>query len=264
MANVTFSSALPEDFRIRDLFSATGTNLVLFKVSQSDGTVQTRTAYGSGGNREFDLTFVARGSANIENFPISTMTAKIHGTTYFTWDSSAAPLTVANIEEFHDGKAASAAILMSGNDTIIGSANGNYLEGFAGGDTIDGGNDTDILIGGLGKDTLIGGDDGDRFVFKSVKESTVKIAGRDIIQDFSRGDKDKIDLDAIDANEDRGRNQDFHFIGQAKFHKNPGELRYEKFIDGVVVYGDTDGNGKPDFSIELPGLVGLKGGDFLL
>jgi Ca2+-binding RTX toxin-like protein len=192
------------------------------------------------------------------------MTAKINGSNAFVWDSSTAPLTVTNLTEFHEGKAASAAILMQGDDTLVGSLNENYLEGFGGNDTIDGSNDSDILIGGLGKDTLIGGDDGDRFVYKSVEESTVKIIGRDIIQDFTRSEQDKLDLRAIDANEDKHKNQDFNFIGEANFHKKAGELRCEKFIDGMVVYGDTDGNGRADFSIELQDVVSLKGGDLLL
>lgn len=264
MANVTFGANLPEGVRIRDLFSATGTEFVFLTQSLSNGTVQTRTLYGNGGDREFDITYTALGRASNENFPISTMTAKIDGATVFTWDSSAAPLTVADLTAFHEGRASSAAIFMRGDDTITGSLNEDYLEGFAGNDTIDGSNDTDILVGGLGKDTLIGGDDGDRFVFNTVEESTVKIRGRDIIEDFTRSDRDKIDLHAIDANENKGKNQDFTFIGEHDFHKKAGELRYEKFIDGVVVYGDTDGNGKADFSIELQELVNLKLKDFML
>jgi hypothetical protein len=195
---------------------------------------------------------------------MSAMTAKIssNGATCFVWDSSAPPLTVTNLTEFHEGKAASAAIRMQGNDTITGGLTENDLEGYAGDDTIDGG--TDKLVGGLGKDTLIGGDDGDRFIFRSVEESKVKISGRDIIEDFSRKDHDEIDLRGIDANERKPKDQDFTFIGHDDFHKKVGELRYEKFIDGVVVLGDADGNGGADFSVEMHGLLSLKAGDFLL
>lgn len=264
MANVTFGSGLPEGVRVRDFFSSTGDEFILLVQTLPDGTAQTRTLYGNETDRQFDITYTAQGRANNENFPVSTITAKIDGTTVFSWDSSAAPVIVANLTEFHEGKAASAVILMQGDDTIVGGLNENYLEGYAGADTIDGSNDDDILVGGLGKDTLIGGDDADRFVFRTVQESTVNINGRDIIQDFSRKEGDEVDLRGIDANERKSKDQDFTFIGDDGFHKKAGELRYEKFIDGLVVQGDTDGNGKADFSIEFEGLLNLKAGDFLL
>lgn len=260
MAIVTFGNELRENYRVRDFFpDAHG----IISTQRTD--TQTIVSYFDAANASIQGRYYANSpGANITNFPISKMTSGQNSSAFVWQADSGGPLNIGDLSEFHLGGAKGAATLMKGDDTITGGLNENYLEGYAGDDTIDGGNDSDRLIGGLGKDTLIGGDDDDLFVFKDVRESTVKIKGRDIIEDFSRREHDKIHLGAIDANEHKKHDQDFRFIGDDHFHRKAGELRYEKFIDGIVVQGDTDGNGRADFSIELQDMLNIRAGDFVL
>jgi Ca2+-binding RTX toxin-like protein len=55
------------------------------------------------------------------------------------------------------GEMAALAIIFSGNDTIDGSTQADFLIGFAGDDTINGGDGNDTLRGGAGADALNGG-----------------------------------------------------------------------------------------------------------
>ncbi len=55
--------------------------------------------------------------------------------------------------------------LMSGNDTINGSAGGDDLYGHAGNDTLNGGDGDDYFVGGSGKDTYNGGNGYDQISF---------------------------------------------------------------------------------------------------
>jgi Ca2+-binding RTX toxin-like protein len=143
----------------------------------------------------------------------------------------------------------------AGNDILRGSPVIDRLEGFSG---------NDKLTGRLGADRLFGGEGGDSFIFTSIKDSTVKSAGRDIVYDFSHSQKDKIDLKAIDASTKATGNQAFKYIGSQDFHKKAGELRWEKVIGGVTVYGDVNGDGKADFAITLRQITKLAKDNFLL
>lgn len=145
--------------------------------------------------------------------------------------------------------------VLAGNDVIKGGAGLDVLYGFGGNDKITGGRGPDQLFGGAGADT---------FIFKSIKDSTAAVSGRDTIHDFSQSQKDKIDLKAIDANTKSAGDQAFKFIGSEAFHKKAGELRYEKRGGDTVVHGDLNGDGKADFSIELGHALALKASDFIL
>jgi Ca2+-binding RTX toxin-like protein len=157
-------------------------------------------------------------------------------------------------------------------DTLIGNAGINMLRGLdgndvmqggGGGDVMSGGADDDTLYGGIGADFLSGGDGADTFLFNSWKDSGTKAAARDTITDFIRSDDD-INLRHIDANEDRRRDQNFDFIGTQKFHRDAGELRYEVKHGNAVISGDTDGDGKADFSFVLDEVTKLRASDFTL
>ena len=170
-----------------------------------------------------------------------------------------------------DNSKGALAYLLSGNDKITGTKYADTLFGGKGKDTLYGGagNDTlkgeignDTLIGGLGKDTLYGGKGADTFVFKSVRESTVK--NPDTIEDFSRKQGDKIDLKGIDANTTKGGDQAFKFIGDDAFHNKAGELRYEKKGGDTYIYGDVNGDGKADFAIHVDAKIDFAKGDFIL
>jgi Ca2+-binding RTX toxin-like protein len=143
----------------------------------------------------------------------------------------------------------------AGDDVFFGSKAADVFEGFDGNDRV---------TGGLGSDKLYGGAGSDTFVFKSYKDSTVAKSGQDTIYDFSRSEKDKIDLRALDANTKKGGNQAFSFIGRKEFQDKAGELRIEKAKGGTLVSGDVNGDGKADFAILLKGVSTLAKGDFFL
>lgn len=184
-------------------------------------------------------------------------------------------LSASKVFDFYAAGNAKGALnyLLSGNDTITGTAFADVLVGGGGNDALNGGsgNDTlkgdagnDRLYGGAGSDKLYGGTGADTFVFKTVSESTVSITGRDTIFDFKQTDKDKIDLKAIDASTKLAGDQAFKFIDTAAFHKKAGELRYEKKGGDTFVHGDVNGDGKADFTIVIDASLNLKVGDFIL
>jgi Ca2+-binding RTX toxin-like protein len=160
----------------------------------------------------------------------------------------------------------------STSNTIVGRKDASTINGLGGNDKLfgmnqddrlDGGDGNDVLTGGRGRDILIGGDDKDRFDFNVINESKPGSANRDKILDLKRGQEDRIDLRDIDANTKVNGDQKFKFIGEDKFSKTPGELRYNDKGTTVVVQGDVNGNGKADFEIWVD-IGRLEKGDFIL
>ncbi len=151
-------------------------------------------------------------------------------------------------------------------DTLSGDRGMNKLIAGAGNDKLYAGRGDDVLYGGAGKDVLSGGWGSDTFLFKSIKESTVKAA--DVITDWEHvaggGTRDLINLDAIDANTKISGNQDFDWIGAKTFSGHAGELRYEKGTSHTYVYADVNGDKKADFMIDLNGSIKMYADDFLL
>ncbi|WP_244484082.1 MULTISPECIES: M10 family metallopeptidase C-terminal domain-containing protein [unclassified Rhizobium] len=143
----------------------------------------------------------------------------------------------------------------SKGDVLTGGTQSEILLGYAGNDKI---------TGGRGADVLTGGDGGDRFIYKSVSESTATDIGRDTILDFSGRAGDRIDLSMIDANTLKEGNQAFSFIGKSLFHGKAGEVRYEKRASDTYIYADVNGDKKADFSIHLDDAVTLSKGYFIL
>ncbi|MDR6757274.1 serralysin [Mycoplana sp. BE70] len=133
----------------------------------------------------------------------------------------------------------------SGNDILWGRGGSDLLLGGSGSDELLGGSGNDYLIGGRGHDILNGGTGRDTFIFESIKDSVVG-SNRDIIEDFIRSEKDKIDLSKIDADVYTKGNQAFHFIGTKSFSGEAGELRYS----GHIISGDVNGDGRADFQID--------------
>lgn len=149
---------------------------------------------------------------------------------------------------------------MRGNDALYGLSHNDILSGGAG---------NDVITGGTGKDTLTGGTGLDDFDFNALSETGKTAGSRDRITDFAHG-QDDIDLRTIDANAKISGNQSFKFIGKAAFHKVAGELHYVRVNatgtvnDKTIVEGDTNGDGRADFQIELTGLKTLTSTDFIL
>jgi Ca2+-binding RTX toxin-like protein len=179
-----------------------------------------------------------------------------------------------------------------GSDRIFGNAGDDDIRGGpgAGSDSLSGGDGDDVLAdgvrllggdgddilksgtsldGGRGDDVLIGG----RFVkggrgfdvykvtgsqppareiiFDDAK--SVSAGGRsDLVHDFERG-RDTIDFSGIDAKEAKDGDQAFRWIGTDAFSGKAGELRYAMKGDTAFVSGDTDGDGKADFTLEIKG-----------
>jgi Ca2+-binding RTX toxin-like protein len=140
-----------------------------------------------------------------------------------------------------------------GNDSLVGDANANTLQGW---------NGNDVLTGGGGKDTLTGGAGADHFVYSSIAQSPV--ANADVITDFSHAQGDRIDLSAIDANTGVAGDQAFSFIGTGLFTHHAGELRYAVVGGVTTIAGDVNGDGVSDFHIQLTGAIALVAGDFML
>lgn len=156
----------------------------------------------------------------------------------------------------------------AGDDRLFGGAGADVLEGgpgadrlFGGGgpDQLFGGSGDDVLFGGFGADVLTGGQGADVFAFRSAGEAG-KGAQRDRITDFSRGQGDRIDLSAIDADATRPGAQSFRFIGSNPFSGAPGELMQQ----GNTLRADVTGNGAVDFAIEVETFGALRAADFLL
>jgi Ca2+-binding RTX toxin-like protein len=119
------------------------------------------------------------------------------------------------------------------------------------------------LTGLGGADTLVGGQGADKFVYLSASDSGTTAGTRDVIQDFSRAQGDKIDLQAIDANTSAFGDQAFVFIGTSAFGPNAtGQLRFDAGTH--ILYGSTDADADAEFSIELAGVTSLTATDFVL
>ena len=134
---------------------------------------------------------------------------------------------------------------------LVGTEKNDKLSALAGNDT---------LIGGVGADILIGGQGADIFKFNSATETGLTSATRDVITDFNSGEGDKIDLSAILI----GFYKDFNFIGSQPFDKTnaTNQLRFD--ATSHILYGSTNTDSKPEFSIQLNGVNSLVADDFIL
>jgi hypothetical protein len=76
----------------------------------------------------------------------------------------------------------------------------------------------------------------------------------------SHAQRDKINLQTIDADTTAGGNQAFDFIAGAGFSGTAGELR----LSSGLLLGDTNGNGIADFEIKVTGIGAGAASDFVL
>ncbi len=150
----------------------------------------------------------------------------------------------------------------AGNDQLFGRAGADILIGGEGNDLLDGGDGNDILIGGLGRDTMTGGAGADRFVFNAEDVGATRGAA-DVITDFSRAERDKIDLSSFDARPGTPEIDAFTFIRANRFSGAAGEIRYQIKDGSTTIMGDLDGDGGADFYIRLDGEHKLVANDFL-
>jgi len=144
-----------------------------------------------------------------------------------------------------------------------GNAHGNSLFGNRGNNQLSGGDGADWLTGGQGRDVLTGGRGLDVFDFNSTSDTGRTSSTRDKITDFVHGE-DTVDLAGMDARSTKGGNQKFSWRDDNAFTGKAGELRFGELGSKTIVYGDTNGDKKADFQIELTGLIDLTRGDFIL
>lgn len=133
----------------------------------------------------------------------------------------------------------------AGDDVLQGGA-GDTLRGGAGDDVLRGSNNSD-MVGGLGQDLLAGGHVLARFVFETVQDSTA--AAPDLIRTL--GDRDVIDLSAIDADATQDGDQAFHLVGALSGHAGELALSYDAEAGLTTLIGDVDGDGAADFRIDI-------------
>ena len=160
-------------------------------------------------------------------------------------------------QETDNSKFMIATALLFGNDTIQGTKNDDDLYGAGGADTISALDGNDRLNGGLGADKLTGGKGADTFVFTGIDESGIAVKTRDTITDFKHSEGDKLDLSTVDGN------QTFTFIGTIAFDSDAtGQLRLDPKTG--ILYGSTNFDSTPEFSILLSGVKSLVAEDFIL
>ncbi|CAN7404871.1 calcium-binding protein [Rhizobium sp. LjRoot254] len=156
---------------------------------------------------------------------------------------------------------------------IFGDANDRYIgaggrvvgiiSGEVGNDRLTGGSRADQLAGDEGRDILKGSKGSDEFIYHLMNDTHVDRSGRDLIQDFSHHQGDRIILNELDANIG-GANDAFTFIGKNDFSNTPGELRYYFSGNKTFIEGTVDADGQADFMIELKGRIKLVEDDFVL
>jgi Ca2+-binding RTX toxin-like protein len=145
--------------------------------------------------------------------------------------------------------------------TFFGAGGRDSILGGDGADRIFGDAGNDVLEGGGGDDRLTGGTGADRFRFADNFFSDP--LGTDRILDFSRAERDRIDLSGMDADTVTEGTQTFRFVGTAAFTGSAGELRYEVGRD-TRIEADTNGDGAADLTILMDGPLALRAADFIL
>ena len=208
-------------------------------------------AFGSG-NDSFD------GGAGRDLFEASQLNTGIlinMGTVALTLNGQQLNATSA----FSDGEGGS----FKGFEIINGTSFADIIVGSSFAEEIQGGGGFDVIAGGRGADTLGGNAGSDVYLYFLSLDSGVTRATRDTITDFGNGDQ--IDLSRIDANTKVTTDQAFSWIGgNTPFNHVAGELRAVTEGTDTVIQGDTNGDGKADFSIAVIGTRTFTTADFIL
>jgi Ca2+-binding RTX toxin-like protein len=147
-------------------------------------------------------------------------------------------------------------LTLTGTAAINGTGNGlaNVITGNA---------SANVITGGGGGDTLIGGAGADRYTFTAISDSTSGAA--DLIMDFSgkKGQGDKIDLSAIDANANTAANDAFKLVNKFNGHAGQAYSSYDIHSGTTNIYLDVNGDRLADMVIQLSGNVNLTMADFI-
>lgn len=146
-----------------------------------------------------------------------------------------------------------------GDDLLNGGSGNDTLNGDWGNDLLLGGDGADVMRGGGGRDTLDGGLGPDTYRIANSWESPVGEDNRDVFKGFESG-TDKIDLQEIDANWGERGDQAFEFSGTLAAENS---IWYENNDGFLLVRGDMNGDGEPDFEFEVWGAEELVLDDFI-
>ena len=132
------------------------------------------------------------------------------------------------------------------DDLLTGTVKNNTLSALAGNDTLNGGSGADKLTGGKGADI---------FTFTSVDDSGVTAKTRNTITDFKPSEGDKIDLSGLGFSD---------FIGTQAFSTTnaTGQVRFD--AQTRILYGSTNADSQPEFSILLSGIKILVADDLII
>jgi len=150
MLTLTAGSAPALDTRSLNLTSLLSGTLGAHSATSADFTSGSVTAHFTGTDFVFDGSGVPGGGV-ITSFSVS-----ISGTTAFTFsDLNISILQLYGWTLAHDESSAVNTIL-AGNDSVLGGASGDYIEGFGGHDFLNGLGGADTLMGGDGNDHLYG------------------------------------------------------------------------------------------------------------
>lgn len=152
---------------------------------------------------------------------------------------------------------------LTANDLILSD---KTLQGGATGDTLSGGTGDDTLIGGGGSDHLLGGFGADVFVFKSIDDfrSPTGAAAIDFVDDFASG-VDKLDFRNFDVAAGAAvSTRQFTFIGNSQAFRKDGSAQLMFSSSAGKLYGDTNGDGAADFTVQMQGVTSLSARDLIL
>lgn len=158
------------------------------------------------------------------------------------------------------------------DDDLIGTDDADKIKGRAGNDILRSDAAADLSMAKTAAppvarasdaDKLYGGAGIDTFVF-ATGDSARKHADADTIFDFDAKAGETIDLTEWDAVRREAGDQSFTFIGRHDFTGHAGELRYTLGRSDTWIEGDTNGDGRVDFTIHLDDAVRIKAVNFEL
>lgn len=225
---------------------------------------------GNGGNDVLDGGAGADtmlGGAGNDTFVVDNLADKVYETTTVTSATDAGGVDLVKSSVSFTLGSFLEKLTLTGTGAINGTGNNlaNILTGNSAANTLSGGSGNDTLTGGGGKDQLTGGAGNDIFDFNAFTDTGITRTTRDVITDFTTGDK--INLSTIDANPATATNNAFTFIGASAFGADAtGQLRYVyNSVSKIgVLYGSTDADSAAEFSIELTGAASLSAQSFIL
>lgn len=127
---------------------------------------------------------IITGNATASNFYVDD--ALVYSITGMTADATQLQVFVENEGDTQQ----TYAFVLSGNDTINGSADADVLAGFGGNDTMSGGAGNDLIIAGSGNDTISGGAGNDTVIFSGARANytVVKTAAGITVTDKTGAD----------------------------------------------------------------------------